>query len=174
LRSCPHCDAPLSTPAPAICPACGGSLGDPPRREVKVTAPSPERTLFEGSPAAIGTVWELAIVILTLGLAAIYFVVRARGTLYKVTTTRVVVETGLANKKIEQVDLYRVVDFAVLLPLTQRLVGTGTLLLETEDRTTREVRLERIRADVRKLYEELRSARDAERARRGVTTMDRV
>lgn len=141
---------------------------------MKVTPAPEERTLFEGSPAAIGTVWELAIAILTLGLAAIYFVIRARGTLYKVTTSRVVVETGIANKKIEQVDLYRVVDFAVLLPLEQRLVGTGTLLLETEDRTTREVRLERIRTDVRKLYEELRTARDAERARRGVTTMDRV
>jgi hypothetical protein len=141
---------------------------------VKVQAPVQERTLFEGSPAAIGSVWELVLSILTLGLAAIYFAIRARGTVYKVTTTRVVVETGIANKKIEQVDLYRVVDFAVLLPLEQRLVGTGTLLLETEDRTTREVRLERIRTDVRKLYEELRTARDAERARRGVTTLDRV
>jgi hypothetical protein len=174
LRACPHCDAPLTAPLPAICPSCGGSLGDPPRRDVKVAAPAPERTLFEGSPAAIGSAWELVLSILTLGLAAIYFVIRARGTLYKVTTSRIVVETGIANKKIEQVDLYRVVDFAVLLPLEQRLVGTGTLVLETEDRTTREVRLERIRTDVRKLYEDLRVARDAERARRGVTTMDRV
>ena len=161
-------------PTPAICPACGGSLGDPPRRDAKALAPALERTLFEGSPAAIGTVWELVLTVLTLGIAGIFLAIRARGTVYKVTTTRIVVETGIANKKIEQVDLYRVVDFAVLLPLAERLVGTGTLLLETEDRTTREVRLERIRTDVRKLYEELRAARDAERTRRGVTTMDRV
>lgn len=141
---------------------------------MKVTPPVQERTLFEGSPAAIGSVWELLLTIVTLGLAAIYFALRARSTVYKVTTTRIVVETGIANKKIEQVDLYRVVDFAVLLPLDQRLVGTGTLVLETEDRTTREVRLERIRTDVRKLYEELRTARDADRSRRGVRTMDRV
>ncbi len=133
-----------------------------------------ERTLFEGSPATIGSAWDLLFAILTLGLGAIWLAIRARGTVYKVTNTRIVVETGIANKKIEQVDLYRVVDFAVLLPLEQRLVGTGTLVLETEDRTTREVRLERIRTDVRKLYEDLRTARDAERARRGVTTMDRV
>ena len=82
MRSCPHCDAPLSTPVPAICPACGGSLGEPPRGEANVAAPARERTLFEGSPAAIGTVWELAIVIFTLGLAAIYFAIRERDTLY--------------------------------------------------------------------------------------------
>lgn len=141
---------------------------------MKLAGPAPERTLFEGSPAVIGSAWQLALAILTLGIAAIFFAIRARSTFYKVTTTRIIVETGIANKKIEQVDLYRVVDFAILLPLEERLVGTGTLVLETEDRTTREVRLERVRTDVRKLYEDLRAARDAERARRGVATVDRV
>ena len=72
------------------------------------------------------------------------------------------------------------VDFSVLLPLGERLVGTGTLVLEADDRTLKEspskgtLRLTRIRTDVRGLYERVRAARDADRARRGVMAMDRV
>lgn len=141
---------------------------------------APEQTLFEGHPAIVGSFLDLVLVIVTFGLAWLWLAARSRATKYKVTTSRVVVETGLADKKIEQVDLYRVVDFAVLLPLGQRLVGTGTLVLEADDRTLKEspakgtLRLERIRTDVRGLYERLRAARDADRSRRGVVAMDRV
>lgn len=186
MRACPHCDAPLPTPVPAICAACGNTLGDPPRREsqrpgASSSAPTPpEQTLFEGHPATIGSALDLLLVLVTFGLAWFWLAARSRSTTYKVTTSRVVVETGLANKKIEQVDLYRVVDFSVLLPLGERLVGTGTLVLEADDRTLREspskgtLRLERIRTDVRGLYERVRAARDADRTRRGVMAMDRV
>jgi hypothetical protein len=184
VRACPHCDAPLPTPIPAICASCGNTLGDPPRRDSQrpgASAPSaPEQTLFEGHPAIIGSAMDLLLVIATLGLAWLWLAARSRATAYKITTSRVVVETGLADKKIEQIDLYRVVDFSVLLPLGERLVGTGTLVLEADDRTLAAspskgtLRLERIRTDVRGLYERVRAARDADRARRGVMAMDRV
>jgi len=180
VRACPHCDAPLPSPAPAICASCGNTLGDPPRRDSQRPGPLPEQTLFEGHPAVVGTFGELLLVIFTLGIALLWLAPRSRSTAYKITTSRVVVETGLANKKIEQVDLFRVVDFAVLLPLGERLVGTGTLVLEADDRTLRDspakgsLRLARIRTDVRALYERLRAARDTDRARRGVMAMDRV
>jgi hypothetical protein len=183
MRACPHCDAPLTAPIPAICASCGQTLGDPPRRDPAPAsgAPAaPEQTLFEGHPAIIGSAGDLLLVLVTLGLAWFWLAARSRATSYKVTTSRVVVETGLADKKIEQVDLYRVVDFSVLLPLGERLVGTGTLVLEADDKTLREspskgtVRLARIRTDVRRLYERVRAARDADRARRGVMAMDRV
>jgi hypothetical protein len=180
VRACPHCDAPLTTPAPAICASCGNTLGDPPRRDSQRPAAVAEQTLFEGHPAIVGTIGELLLVICTLGLAWFWLAARSRSTAYKVTTSRVVVETGLANKKIEQVDLFRVVDFAVLLPIGERLVGTGTLVLEADDRTLQQapakgsLRLARIRTDVRALYERLRVARDADRSRRGVMALDRV
>lgn len=180
MAGCPHCDAPLPTPAPALCPACGASLGEPPRR-VKSTpppaiaaAPAEETTLFEGSPAVVGTLLEGILCVLTLGLALLWLVPRARSVRYKVTTQRVVVETGLFDKKIEQVDLFRATDFVVELPLVQRLVGTGTLRIEAQDRTSKEVRLERIRTDVRSLYERVRKAAEAERTRRGVRSLDSI
>jgi hypothetical protein len=128
--------------------------------------------LFEGCPAAIPGLLELLLVVLTLGLALLWLVPRARATRYKVTDRRVVVELGLIGRRIEQVDLFRVVDFVVELPFSQRVLGTGNLVLECQDRTTKELRIERVRTDVRALYEAVRKAAEAERARRGVRTLD--
>lgn len=158
---------------PALCPSCGQSLGEPPRKKTTSVPPAAaERVLFEGSPAPVPSVLELVLVVLTLGLALLWLVPKARATRYKVTTHRVVVELGLVDKRIEQVDLFRVVDFVVELPFSQRILGTGNLVLECQDRTTKELRIDRIRADVRALYEDVRKAAEAERARRGVRTLD--
>jgi uncharacterized membrane protein YdbT with pleckstrin-like domain len=132
----------------------------------------PEKVLFEGSPAAVSSVLELVFTVLTLGLALLYLVPKARSTRYKVTDHRVVVEYGLIDKRMEQVDLFRVVDFVVELPLGQRIMGTGNLLLECQDRTTKELRIDRIRTDVRALYESVRQAAQRDRERRGVRTLD--
>jgi uncharacterized membrane protein YdbT with pleckstrin-like domain len=173
MAACPHCEAPLGEPLPALCPSCGTSLGEPPRRKAApVPAAEPEVVLFEGTPAPIASVLELVLTVLTLGLALLYLVPKARSTRYRLTNHRVVVEYGLVDKRMEQVDLFRVVDFVVELPLGQRLLGTGNLLLECQDRTTKEVRIDRIRTDVRALYEAMRKAAQAERDRRGVRTLD--
>lgn len=174
MAACPNCDTPLGDPPPALCPSCGTSLGAPPRRRSNPApaASDPEVVLFEGSPAAVGGVLELLLAILTLGLALLYLIPKARSTHYRLTNHRVVVEYGLANKRLEQVDLFRVVDFVVDLPLGQRLLGTGNLVLECQDRTTKELRIDRIRTDVRALYEAMRKAAQADRDRRGVRTLD--
>jgi hypothetical protein len=178
MATCPHCDAPLPSPAPSLCPACGATLGEPPRKARSnppvALAPVEETVLFEGSPAAVGSVLELVLAVLTLGLALLWLVPRARATKYKVTSQRVVVETGLLSKVIEQVDLFRAVDFVVELPLGQRLVGCGTLRIEAQDKTAKEVRLDRVRTDVRALYESVRKAAEAERIRRGVRPLDAI
>jgi uncharacterized membrane protein YdbT with pleckstrin-like domain len=105
----------------------------------------------------------------------VWFWARARSTHYKVTTTRVVIEQGLFSKRLEQIDLYRVDDYVVDLPFGQRLLGTGNLVIATTDRSTKgEVRLERLPTDVRKLYEDLRSATEEDKTRRGVRRFDSV
>lgn len=183
MAACPHCDATLPTPTAAICPACGASLGEPPRRVKSVPPPAlaaapaaapDEVVIFEGSPAIVGTLLEAVLAVLTLGLAFLWLWPRARATRYKVTSQRVVVETGLFDKKLEQVDLFRATDFVVELPFVQRLVGTGTLRIEAQDRTSKEIRLDRIRTDVRGLYERVRKAAEVERTRRGVRSLDSI
>ena len=137
----------------------------------EATAP-PETVLFEGRPAVIAGIGALLLSILTLGLALLYFVLRAQGHYYKVTTRRVLHETGILSKRLEQVDTYRLKDFVVDRPFGQRLLGTGNLVLHTMDQTAPTVELLGLRTDVVALYERLRDAAESERLRRGVRLID--
>jgi uncharacterized membrane protein YdbT with pleckstrin-like domain len=132
----------------------------------------PERVLFEGPPALIPSIGALLITVLTLGLALIVFVIRQRATRYRVTTERVVVERGLFSKRIEQIDIYRINDYVVELPFSQRLMGTGNLVLEAMDKTTPHIHLTALGTDVRALYEELRKATEIQKRVRGVRVVD--
>jgi hypothetical protein len=190
MQRCPHCDAELSagdtaapgTGRPAICPSCGETLGEPPRRAEAsgggggaAIERREERVLFEGRPATVAGLGEAVVLVLTLGLAWVWLWLRARSTQYKVTSTRIVIEQGIFSKRLEQIDLYRVDDYVVELPFGQRLLGTGNLVIATSDRSARgEVRLDRIRTDVRALYESLRAATEEDKSRRGVRRFDSV
>jgi uncharacterized membrane protein YdbT with pleckstrin-like domain len=132
----------------------------------------PERVLFEGNPALIPSLGALMITVLTLGLALIVFAIRRRSTHYRITTERVVVERGLFNKRIDQIDIYRINDYVVDLPFSQRLMGTGNLVLEAMDKTTPHIHLTGLGTDVRVLYEELRKATEVQKRARGVRVVD--
>jgi uncharacterized membrane protein YdbT with pleckstrin-like domain len=131
-----------------------------------------EELLFEGKPAVISNIGELLLVVLTLGLAALYFWGRSAAISYKVTTRRVLVERGLLSKRLEQIDAYRIRDYSVDRPFGQRLLGTGNLVLKTMDKTSPDVELRSLRTDVVALYEKLRAAAEADRVRRGVRIVD--
>ncbi len=131
-----------------------------------------EEVLFDGHPALVPSVWHLLIAILSVGLALLVFWVRARAVHYRVTTERVVVETGLLSKRLEQVDLYRIHDYAVERPLGQRMMGNGNLILMTADRSSSTLRLSGLPTDVVALYERLRKATEHEKSRRGVRVLD--
>jgi uncharacterized membrane protein YdbT with pleckstrin-like domain len=131
-----------------------------------------EELLFEGHPALLQSLGPLLISVLTLGLALIYFWAQAQGTRYRITTQRVVVETGLFSKRLDQIDLYRIHDYIVERPLGQRIMSTGNLLLSTQDRSTPALRLVGLKTDVVQLYEKLRKATEQEKRRRGVRVLD--
>lgn len=141
----------------------------------ETTEPNPEASeelLFEGRSALVPGVGTLTLSILTLGLALVYLALRRLGKHYKVTTQRVVVEHGVLSKKLDQIDVYRITDYVVERPFSQRLLGTGNLIIEAMDKTTPVLRLEGLKTDVVQLYERLRSATEAEKRRRGVRVVD--
>lgn len=142
----------VSAPAPGVAPA---------------GAEPEERVLFDGYAALIPSLGTLLVAILTLGLWLIPCWWRSRSRHYRLTTRRVVVETGVLGKRLEQVDLYRVSDYSVVRPIGQRLLGTGNLVLRTLDRTSPLVAIDGIRTDVVALYESIRAATENEKARRG-------
>ena len=131
-----------------------------------------EELLFSGHPAAIRGVGPLLLAVLTLGIWALVAWVRSRSTHYKITTQRIVIESGLFSKRMEQIDLYRVIDYVVERPLGQRVMGTGNIVLEAMDKTTPEIRIEGVKTDVVALYERLRYATEQEKRRRGVRVLD--
>jgi uncharacterized membrane protein YdbT with pleckstrin-like domain len=137
------------------------------------TAAEPgEEVLFQGNPALVPSLGALLLTIVTLGLWLIPLWWSSRSRHYRLTTKRVVVETGILNKRLEQVDLYRVSDYTVLRPISQRLMGTGNLILRTLDHTSPHVPVANIKTDVVALYERIRAATELEKRKRGVRVMD--
>ncbi|HWP07710.1 MAG TPA: PH domain-containing protein [Polyangiaceae bacterium] len=126
-----------------------------------------ERVLFDGYASLVPSIGSLFLAIFTLGLWLLPLWWRSRSRHYRLTTKRVVVETGVLGKQLEQVDLYRVSDYTVTRPVGQRLLGTGNLVLRTLDKTSPVVAIEGIRTDVVALYESIRAATESEKARRG-------
>jgi hypothetical protein len=57
-------------------------------------------------------------------------------------------------------------------PLGQRLLGTGNILLMTQDRSSPALRIDGLKTDVIALYEQLRKATETEKHRRGVRVLD--
>jgi hypothetical protein len=173
---CPFCGATTKEEHPKFCPSCGKTLEQaaPPAASAGagVLAPGQEETLFEGRPAVIGSLGALLLVVLTVGLAAIYFWIRSLGTRYRITSQRVVVETGLFGKRVDQLDLYRIVDFVIERSFGQRVMGTGTILIDAMDKTSPVTRIDGIRANVMGLYERMRAASETEKQRRMVRPLD--
>ena len=85
---------------------------------------------------------------------------------------RIVVERGFFSKRMEQLDLYRIVDYVVERPFGQRMMGTGNIVLEAMDKTTPEVRIDGVKTDVVALYERLRYATEQAKKKRGVRVLD--
>lgn len=131
-----------------------------------------EEVLFEGRAALVPSFGSLLLAIFTFGLWLLVRWVQTLGRNYRITTRRIVVETGVLSKKLEQIDLYRVADYTVERPFGQRIMGTGNLLLKTFDKTTPELNVLSIKTDVVKLYESVRAATEADKARRGVRMVD--
>jgi len=131
-----------------------------------------EEVLFEGKPALVHSLSALVIAILTLGLALIYFYFKRGGTTYKITTQRVVIDSGIFSKKMEQLDLYRINDFVIERPFSQRVMGTGNIRLSTFDKTTPVVLLEAMKTDVVALYETMRVAVETLKQHRNVRMVD--
>jgi uncharacterized membrane protein YdbT with pleckstrin-like domain len=131
-----------------------------------------ESELFAGHPALLPGIGALLLSILTLGLALLYYLWRSRSLHYRITSQRVVIESGILSKKMEQIDLYRIRDYVVERPFGQRLMGTGNILLEAMDSTTPKLRVDGLKTDVVQLYEQLRVLTEADKKMRGVRLIE--
>jgi uncharacterized membrane protein YdbT with pleckstrin-like domain len=117
----------------------------------------------------------------TLGLSAIGLVVPlfmwlvrwwiTKCTSYELTSQRLKISSGILNRKLDELELFRVKDYAMDQPLFLRMVGLGNLTLVTSDASSPAVTISAI-ANVEDVREKLRNAVQAERDRKRVREMD--
>lgn len=134
--------------------------------------PEEETVLFEGRPALVPSFGALLLCILTVGIWLLPQWWSKLSRRYRITSKRIVVESGVLSKRLEQIDLYRVADYTVEKPFFQRMMGTGNLILRTFDKSSPELRVQNINTDVVALYEQVRLATEADKLARGVRMID--
>jgi membrane protein YdbS with pleckstrin-like domain len=160
--------------------------------DLDISTPSPETVLWRGHTSQWVHFWyyffcallaagALAGVPFTTGLSAVALVVPicmwmarwwiTRTTLYELTTQRLKVTRGILNRRLDELELFRVKDYVMDQPLFLRLAGLGNITLVTSDATTHRIILRAI-ADVQAVRETLRTAVQSERDRKRVREID--
>lgn len=94
-----------------------------------------------------------------------------KSTSYELTTQRLKMASGILNRKLDELELFRVKDYAMDQPLALRMVGLGNLTLITSDATSPTVAIRAI-SNVEEVREKLRTAVQSERDRKRVREMD--
>lgn len=129
-----------------------------------------EKPLFTGHPAIIHSAWQWIIVVLTLGIALIFYWLKSIATTYEITSQRVRIERGILSKLKDSIELFRIDDFDLHKPLGMRLVGHCVLHLSTSDTSFATIMLYGI-PNLEPLADTLRECSLRERSRRRVTTL---
>jgi uncharacterized membrane protein YdbT with pleckstrin-like domain len=120
---------------------------------------------------------------LTAGLAAVGLIVPVgmwvvrwwitKCTEYELTTQRFKIRKGVLNRKLDELELFRVRDYVMDQPLFLRLFALGNLTLLSSDASSPTVVMKAI-PEVEVVREKLRTAVQAERDRRRVRALDMV
>jgi len=118
---------------------------------------------FSGGLSAIGLV-------IPLGMWVVQWLV-TQSTQYELTSQRLRVRTGILNRRLNEIELYRVQDYVMDQPLFLRLLGCGNLTIISSDVTTPELVMKAI-AGVEPVREQLRAAVQHERDRKRVRQLD--
>ena len=90
---------------------------------------------------------------------------------YEVTAERIRITSGVLSRRLEELELYRVKDSALDVPLLLRLVGLGNVVLRTSDLSQPVLVLRAVR-DAATLRENIRGAVEKLRQSRGVRELD--
>lgn len=88
-------------------------------------------------PAALKIAWVLvtALILWRMGSVLLAFL-RIKSTTYTVTNQRVMIETGIAEKKVEDIDLRYIDDTQFRQRILERMLGIGSVTIVSSDKTT--------------------------------------
>jgi uncharacterized membrane protein YdbT with pleckstrin-like domain len=135
-------------------------------RAVQETATlSPERPLWSASPSQILNLgafvgWGLLFWLVIPLFIILWRWLEVRAMRYELSTERLKIRHGVLNKKMDELELYRVRDYKFEQPFFLRLFGLGNVLLTTADKSNPMVTIRAIR-DGEALREQIRNAVEA-------------
>jgi uncharacterized membrane protein YdbT with pleckstrin-like domain len=137
---------------------------------------APERPLWSGSPSQIINLgpfigWGLLVWLVIPIFIILWRWLETRNLRYELTTERLRVRSGVFNRKLDELELYRVRDYRFEQPFFLRLLGLGNVLLTTADKSNPSVTLRAIR-DGEALREQIRNAVEACRVAKRVRELD--
>ena len=128
-----------------------------------------EEAVWKGNPSQWTNFWYFVLCLTGIYIPiAIWKALVTHMTVYELTNERLLIHTGVLNKKIEELELYRVKDVKEDRPLLFRFVGLGNVDIATSDKSTPIVNLyaiidsKGVRESIRKLAD---NRRDAKRVR---------
>jgi len=131
----------------------------------KVVGGLPGLRLSENSLSVLGRYR----IVIALGLAfgALAFlaikILRLKMTYYEITPVRIEWARGLVNRKVDNLDMFRIIDLKLRMTAFDSMVGIGTVVLITTDKTDPEFVFEKVR-NPRQLYDAIKKAAlDADR-----------
>jgi uncharacterized membrane protein YdbT with pleckstrin-like domain len=101
-----------------------------------------EQTLWTGTASQLKNLGVFLLCIFVIPIPwALWQWLKVKTQVYKLTTERLLITSGILNKDTETLELYRVRDLQVTQPFFQRLLGLQTLRLITSDSSTPELEI---------------------------------
>jgi uncharacterized membrane protein YdbT with pleckstrin-like domain len=143
------------------------------RRMIKM---SDEKPVWNGTPSQVINIPAFALWGILFWLVIPIFIILwkwlvVKNTKYELTTERLKIRHGVLNKKMDDLELYRVRDFEFERPFFLRLFSLGNIILQTSDKSHPVVILRAIR-NGEQIREQIRNMVEACRVKKRVREVD--